>query len=86
MSNRKLKKSNEKRLAIRLQEYCEVLNPPEYRRKDFASGKTLSETASIVDKTPNYILDEIRQGRLTATVIDGKVRIQTKHFLEWTNR
>lgn len=84
MSNRKLKKSNEKRFGIRLQEYCEVLNPPEYRRKNFASGKTLPETASVVDKTPNYILDEIRQGQLT--VIDGKVRIQTKHFLEWTNR
>ncbi len=81
--NKEIKKKLENALGIRLREYCEVLNPPEYGRNDFQDGETLSQVAASVGKSPDYILNEIRLKRLTATVSGGKVRVLTADFLKW---
>lgn len=86
MSNRKLKKHYENRWGIRLREMCEVMDPPEYRNDDFRIGQTLSQVASWMNKEPNYILNEIKLGRLTATIVNRKVRIRWDDFLNWVNR
>ena len=86
MSNRKIKKTYEKRWGIRLREFCEVLNPPEYRGDDFGIGQTLSQVADWINEKPNYILNEIRLGRLKVTIVNRKVRIGWNDFLNWVNR
>lgn len=86
MCNRQLKKNYEKRWGIRLREMCEVMNPPEYRHDDFRIGQTISQVADCMNQKPNYILNEIRLGRLTATIVNRKVRIRSEDFLNWVNR
>ena len=81
--NKAIKREMEKNCGLRLRELCEVLNPPEYRRKDFRLGQTISEVAESVSKPPNYIFNEIRLKKLKATVIERKVRIFGKDLLNW---
>lgn len=81
--NKLIRQQMENKYRIRLSELCEVLNPPEYRRKDFRNGHTISEIAVSVRKLPNFVLNEIRQKRLRATVIDRKVRIKFNDFMQW---
>lgn len=76
MRKNKIQKRNvENRLGIRLRKFCEILNPPEYRRSDFVLGMTISKVAEEVCSSPNQILDEIRHDRLQTTILNGKVRI-----------
>ncbi len=82
--NKAIKKQMEMDCGVRLRELCEILNPPEYRRKDFRNGHTISEIAESVGKLPNFVLNEIRQKRLKTTIIDRKVRIEFNDFLQWT--
>lgn len=82
--NKLIRQQMENKYRIRLSELCEVLNPPEYRRKDFQDGETISEVAASVGKLPNFIINEIRQKRLKATIINRKVRIKFDDFLKWT--
>lgn len=77
--NKAIKKQMEMDCGVRLRELCEILNPPEYRRKDFRNGQTIS-----VGKLPNFVLNEIRQKRLKTTIIDRKVRIEFNDYLQWT--
>lgn len=81
--NKAIKKQMEKDCGIRLRELCEVLNPPEYRRKNFFDGQIISEVAASVGEMPNFILNEIRLKRLKATVVNRKVRILKEAFLSW---
>lgn len=81
--NKAIKKEMEQNCGLRLRELCEVLNPPEYRRKDFRLGMTLADLVEIYGEQPNYFLDEIRDKRLKVTVFDRKVRIKTEDFFKW---
>ena len=81
--NKAIKKEMEQNCGLRLRELCKVLNPPEYRRKDFRLGMSISDLVEIYGEQPNYFLNEIRDKRLKVTVFDRKVRIKTENFLKW---
>ncbi len=81
--NKLIRQQMENKYRIRLRELCEVLNPPEYRNKDFKIGLTISQAAESISKLPNYVLNEIREKRLRATIINRKVRIARNDFLQW---
>ena len=84
MRKNKIQKRNmENRLGIRLRDFCEVVNPPEYRRKDFRLGMTISEVAESVSRQPNIIFNEIRLKRLKPTVIEKRVRILSGDWTKW---
>ena len=81
--NKAIKREMEQNCGLRLRELCEVLNPPEYRRKDFRLGMSISDLVEIYGEQPNYFLNEIRDKRLKVTVFDRKVRIKTEDFFKW---
>ncbi len=81
--NKAIKKEMEKSCGIRLRELCEVLNSPEYRRKDFRLGITISEVAESVGKQPNFIINEIRLKRLKPTFFRKRVKISHSDLQNW---
>ncbi len=81
--NKAIKKEMEQNCGLRLRELCEVLNPPEYRRKDFRVGITISEAAESVGKQPNFIINEIRLKRLKPTFFKKRVRILHSDLQDW---